>query len=143
MSFFLNGKPLVVHRVARYYEPPTEGLDYEDFAETIRRAKQRGQIVDGPPMVMDRIPQKADKRKPITAICVICSAPYPTFENYQRKTCREACTKLLRLEVHRQRHARERATAWQCVSCGHAMGKCAKNTPCPKCKCVSKVQAHP
>lgn len=113
----MNGSPLVT-RTRSFGLRCKAALDYEDFAETMRRAKARGLIVDGPPMIRHAIPKN---RKPkgdlITVKCIICAAQFQKLSSVQVRTCSLQCFSALRSQSARNRKPREATRQAICIIC--------------------------
>lgn len=107
----INGQPLVTRArhglvIARF-----RGLDVEDFANTMRWAKSKGLIHDGPAYTV-----RDDNRKPkvygtIARTCTVCGVVFERREDSIARGCSPACISRLRSDsaIAKYKRIRERA----------------------------------
>lgn len=99
MSHTMNGQPLVCWRRSYGVAVRSNGFDAEDFAETMRRAKARGLIHDGPAYRIDDDKPKTKNVVMRTRICVVCGSTFERPSSSVAKGCTQVCTRKLRSDA--------------------------------------------
>ena len=110
------------------------GFDYEDFRETIKRAKERGQIVDGPPSELSPYVKRTGRSKVHMRPCSICSTEFECKVTSSAKACSPACSTALRSQA-----AKARVTRPLCPVCGLERLKGPKAVAC-SVKCIQQLR---
>jgi predicted nucleic acid-binding Zn ribbon protein len=129
----MNGQPVYSRRnlapLVKY-----SGFNYEDFCETIKRAKERGQIVDGPPSELTPYKSRTNKSKVETRSCHVCQGKFECKISSVAKGCSPACTTELR-----SRAAKARVTRPLCPVCGLERLKGPDAKAC-SVKCIQQLK---
>jgi hypothetical protein len=91
----INGQPLITRARNGLICVKQRGIDVEDFAETMRWAKSKGLIQDGP--IIERTPpRRYQEKRMIEASCTVCGGKFYKLFNSRCKGCGPACSAKLR-----------------------------------------------
>jgi hypothetical protein len=107
----INGQPLITRARNGLICVKQRGIDVEDFAETMRWAKSKGLIQDGPEYTV-----RDDNRQPkvypvVERTCAVCGDLFQRREDSKAQGCSKACISRLRSDSAIAKYKRIREAA--------------------------------
>jgi predicted nucleic acid-binding Zn ribbon protein len=112
-----NGAPLMTRAKHGLLALKLSGIDYEDFRQTMLRAKAAGKITDGPKIYRTPVKPRTKPKVLHPKTCVVCGTVFHRPAGSIAKTCGAPCTGKLRTESALARAQFARTRGADCVVC--------------------------